>query len=64
MLGRTGWALGEDLPGRSEANVGNGDATEDEECGETGKSEKPAEDVASALLVEIDECETAEQKLK
>lgn len=53
-----------DVPCRAEADMGHGDAAEDEERRETGQGEKPVEDVATSVGVQIDKRQTSEEKLK
>ena len=52
------------LPCQTEADVGDSNATEDEERRQTGQGEEPVEDVATSRGVQINECQTPEEELK
>lgn len=44
--------------------MSHGDAAKNEEGGEARQRQQPVEDVAATLLVQVDECQAAEEKLE
>lgn len=52
------------IPCCSETNVGNSDTAVDEEGGETGQCQKPSENVAPSIDVQVEEGEAAEKELE
>lgn len=52
------------LPGRTEANMGEGNAAEDEERSDARESEEPVEDVTATAGVQVDECQASEKQLE